>query len=172
MKITIMGFSGSGKSTLARLLGEKYGLKILHLDKVQFMENWEERPALEKERIVLDFLDNNENWVIDGNYSKLYQERRIKESDLVIILAFNRFSALYRVVKRYFTYRGRTREDMGDGCIEKLDLEFIKWVLFDGRTKEKKDKLRKLYRENEKKTVIIRNQRDLDEFSKRGVKIF
>ncbi len=32
MKICVIGYSGSGKSTLARMLGEKYGLRALHLD--------------------------------------------------------------------------------------------------------------------------------------------
>ena len=44
MKIAVLGYSGSGKSTLARKLGELYGVPVLHLDAVQFLPGWRERP--------------------------------------------------------------------------------------------------------------------------------
>ena len=37
--------------------------------------------------------------------------------------------------KRYLNYKNKTRESMADGCNEKFDLEFIKWLLFEGRKK-------------------------------------
>ena len=72
MRIAIIGYSGSGKSTLCRFLGEKYGIPMLHFDTVHFLPNWEVRAAAEKEKIVREFLDKNENWCIDGNYSKIF----------------------------------------------------------------------------------------------------
>ena len=35
-------------------------------------------------------------------------------------------------------YNGKTRPDMTEGCYEKMDFEFAKWVLIDGRKKRKK----------------------------------
>ena len=43
MKIAILGYSGSGKSTLARKIGEVYNCEVLHLDTIQFIDNWHER---------------------------------------------------------------------------------------------------------------------------------
>lgn len=105
MRIQIIGYSGSGKSTLARKLGEKYGLPVLHLDSVQFLPNWEIRPTEEKQRIVAKFLDANDGWVVDGNYGKLSYERRMEEADELVIMDFGRISCLWRVVKRYRTYK-------------------------------------------------------------------
>ena len=96
MKIAILGYSGSGKSTLARQLGELYGVPVLHLDTVMFLPNWRERPKDEQLAIVQDFMDAQEGWVIDGNYSNLLQSRRLEEADRVVLLLFNRFSALRR----------------------------------------------------------------------------
>ena len=94
MKIVILGYSGSGKSTLARNLSEKYNIPVLHFDTVQFLPNWEIRVQEEKERMTKDFLDANDAWVIDGNYSKLSYQRRMEEADVIIMLLFNRFSSL------------------------------------------------------------------------------
>jgi len=43
MKIAVIGYSGAGKSTLARVLGERFGIPVLHFDTVQFTPNWQER---------------------------------------------------------------------------------------------------------------------------------
>lgn len=164
MKISILGYSGAGKSTLARELGELYGTPVLHLDTVQFKPNWEERERSEKEKIVADFLDENSSWVIDGTYSGLHFNRRLEESDIIVMLLFNRFVCFKRVVSRYRKFKGKTRPDMADGCAEKLDLEFAKWVLLDGRTQKRRAKFKRAALMFPEKTVIIRNQRQLDAF--------
>ena len=132
MKICVIGYSGSGKSTLAGKLGERYRTDVLYLDRVHWLPNWTMRTREEKTRIVGEFLDTHDEWVIDGNYSKQWFDRRMEEADQILILNFNRFRCLGRVIKRYKTYQGNTRPDMGEGCQEKLDWEFIRWVLWDG----------------------------------------
>lgn len=93
MKIAILGFSGSGKSTLASFLSKRYQLPLLHLDRVQFERDWKERDSDEGRAIVQEFLDTHDSWVIDGNYSKFYKERRLEEADEIVLLLFNRFSS-------------------------------------------------------------------------------
>ena len=164
MKIAILGYSGSGKSTLARKLGEYYGCEVLHFDAVQFLPKWEIRSQEEKASITKEFLDTHESWVIDGNYSKLYYDQRMKEADSIIMMLFNRFNCLYRVTKRYLKYRNQTRPDMGEGCNEKLYWEFIWWVLRNGRKKHTKERYRRITEQYQAKTVIIRNQKQLDKW--------
>ena len=164
MKIAIIGYSGSGKSTLAGKLADHYGIPVLHFDKVQFRPNWEIRPQPSKEIMTKTFLDLHKDWVIDGNYSKLSFERRMEEADVIILLLFNRISCLYRVTRRYLKYKNTTRSDMADGCKEKLDWEFVKWVLRDGRTKASKQRYQSVCERYPEKTVVIKNQRQLDAY--------
>ena len=104
MKIAVIGYSGSGKSTLAGKLSQKYGVPVLYIDTIQFLPDWVVRADEEKQAMLTDFLDTNGGWVIDGNYKKLSYDRRMEEADKIIFLAFNRFSCVYRAIKRYFTY--------------------------------------------------------------------
>ena len=162
MKIAIIGYSGSGKSTLAKKLAEQYQLPVLHFDRVQFRPNWEIRPQASKEVMTRVFLDLHEDWVIDGNYSKLSFERRMEEADVIIELLFNRVSCLHRVTRRYLKYKNTTRSDMADGCKEKLDAEFVKWVLREGRSKTARERYESICARYPEKTIVVKNQRQLD----------
>ena len=162
MKIAIIGYSGSGKSTLAGHLAESYHIPVLYFDSVQFRPNWEIRPQQSKEVMTKAFLDIHDSWVIDGNYSKLFFERRMEEADVIVLVLFNRFSCLYRVWRRYRKYKNKTRPDMGAGCKEKLDWEFVKWVLWEGRSREKRKWFRNVITQYPNKTLVIKNQRQLN----------
>lgn len=170
MKIAIIGYSGSGKSTLAAYLGELYGVPVLHLDAVRFLPNWVERGPEEELAIVEDFMERSKEsgWVIDGNFTSLLYERRMTEADRILFLSFSRFTCLHRILRRYRTYRGRVRPSSGKGCIEKIDLPFIKWVLFDGRTKERRTRYRRIGERYTEKFVTIKNQRALTAYMKKA----
>ena len=167
MKIAIIGYSGSGKSTLARQLAEEYNIPVLHFDRVQFRPNWEIRPQASKEIMTKTFLDLHKDWVIDGNYSKLSFERRMEEADVIIMLLFNRFSCLCRVTRRYLKYKNATRSDMADGCKEKLEAEFVKWVLREGRKKSSRQRYQRVMAQYPDKTIVVKNQRQLNAVRKR-----
>ena len=68
-----------------------------------------------------------ENWIIDGNYSRA-MDKRIECADTVIFLDFNRYFCMFRVVKRWWKYRGKTRPELADGCPDKLDRDFLAFV--------------------------------------------
>lgn len=166
MKIAVIGYSGSGKSTLARKLSEIFHTAVLHFDSVHFLPNWEVRDDEDKKRIIKNFLDSNASWVIDGNYPKLYYERRMDEADVIVILLFNRFSCLIRAYKRYIKYKNTTRPDMAEGCKEKFDTEFAKWILWDGRTKQAKGRYKDVILQYGEKVIVIKNQKQLDSYIK------
>ena len=145
-------------------MGERLEAPVLHLDTVQFLPGWEVRPLPEKQRLVEEFLDGHGAWVIDGNYTKLSQERRLLEADRIVLLRFGRLTRLRRVWRRYRRYKGRGRPDMTEGCNEKLDREFVRWVLWKGCDREKQRGLDAIAAQYPEKTVVLRNQRELDAF--------
>lgn len=163
MKIAVLGYAGAGKSTLARALGELYHIPVLHFDTVQFTPNWQERDRAEAHRMVHEFMENPA-WVIDGTYSKFEYERRIKEADQIIFLDFSRLKCLFRAYKRYFTFRGKHRPDMADGCNEKMDLEFVWWLLWAGRTRKRREKFQRILKAYPEKTVVLKSQTEIDRF--------
>jgi len=168
MKIAILGTSGSGKSTLAKRLGERYGLPVLHMDTVHFLPGWVERPFAEEEAIVRQFLDENAGgWVIDGNYTKTCYARRLEEADKIIVLWFSPLVCLWRAVRRWQQNKGRVRESSAPGCEEKIDAEFVRWILHDGRTKQKWAQMERIGEKYPENYILIRNQRELDKFLER-----
>ena len=162
----IIGFSGSGKSTLARAIGEKQGAPVLYLDKVHWLPGWQERERDEELRIVSEFLDNNGSWVIDGNYNKLCFERRCLEADRIIFMDFNRISCLMRAIRRKREHEGKTRFSMTEGCPEKIDREFLVWLLFKGRSAKRRGKFLAAVRQYKEKSIVIKNQRQLEKLYK------
>ena len=162
MKIAILGTSGSGKSTLAQTLGRKSGAAVLHLDTVHFLPGWVERPPDEENALVRQFLDTHTSWVIDGNYTKICYDRRMAEADQIIVLWFGRFTCLRRVIARWWANRGRVRSSSAPGCEEQIDLDFIRWVLYQGRSPQKREQMLRLGQQYPEKFVFLQNQRQLE----------
>lgn len=163
MKIAIIGYSGAGKSTLARRLGQRLGCPVLHLDSVYHAPGWTVHSDEEVLEAVEGFL-KHDAWVIDGEYSRFCFERRVAEADRIIIVALNRFACLWRVWKRYRRYCGQSRPDIAEGCPEKLDREFVQWVLWKGRSKAREQRIKSVCQQYPEKTVILKNQRQIDRF--------
>lgn len=161
MKIQIIGYSGSGKSTLAKFLSQIYNVPLLHLDNTKFYGDWQERTLEEQTEIVKQFLENNTDWVIDGNYSKICPER-FEMSDMTIYLNFNRFKCLISAYKRYKKHKHSPRESCP--CNDKFDHAFRKWILFDGRTKERKQKHIDNLNKTKGKRIILKNRRQVNSF--------
>ncbi len=164
MKIAVIGYSGSGKSTLAARLAEKHGVPVLYMDTVHWLPGWEEREREEKCALVTAFLDENDGWVIDGNYKRDRYDRRMEEADKIVFLAFGRFACLRRVIRRYRENRGRTRASMTEGCEERLPLDFLLWVVHTGRTKKRRRVYYDTVKRYAEKSTVIRNQRQLNAF--------
>lgn len=125
-KIMIIGSGRAGKSTLARKLGEKLNIEVFHLDSLLWRPNWEMVSRQEQREIQNDLI-KKEQWIIDGNYGGT-MDVRLEAADTIIFMDFPRVICLYRAVKRYFQYRGKSRPDMVEGNDERLDWNFLKWI--------------------------------------------
>ena len=124
----IVGPSGAGKSTLARRLGEILGLPVVHLDKLYWQPGWVEPPE-EEFRVRALSAVQGETWVIDGNYfDRGAGKERLAACDTIIFLDFPRRVCMWQVFGRIVRTYGRVRPDLGEGCPEQFDWEFVKWV--------------------------------------------
>ena len=159
MKIVIIGYSGSGKSTLAKILGKHYNIPVLHLDSVNFLSGWNVRDENETNEIVKKFIEENESWIIDGNYHKI-ASYRFELADKIIFLNYNRFFCLKSVIKRYKENIGKTRNDMAAGCEEKIDLKFLYWVFMKGRSKTRRDRFKNIVK-NHNNSLVFKNRKQL-----------
>lgn len=163
MKIAVMGYSGAGKSTLASALSQRLGLPLLHLDKVQFTAGWQERDRAEALAMVETFMAQD-SWVIDGNYAGFLQDRRLEEADLIVFLDLPRLTCLRQAWGRYRRFRGQVRESAADGCCEKFDLEFFRWLVWDGRTGKQRARHRSLMDQYRTKAVVLKSRKQIQSF--------
>ena len=125
-RIVIIGCGGSGKSTLARQLGEKLNLPVVHLDKLFWRPGWQSVPKEEFDALLEEELEKPA-WVMDGNFNRTIP-KRLEKCDTVIYLDFPRVVCLWGVVCRIAKTYGKVRPDMGEGCPERIDFDFLKWV--------------------------------------------
>ena len=162
-RILIIGCGGSGKSTLARQLGEKLGIPVVHLDSIFWLPNWVERNREEFDELVRQELVKDQ-WIMDGNFNRTLPER-VKYCDTIIYLDFSRMACLMGVLKRVITTYGTVRPDMGAGCPERFDLEFLKWVW--NFNKEKRETYYRLLNETQGvETIVLKNRRMVKRFLK------
>lgn len=125
-RILVIGSGGAGKSTLSRQIGARLQLPVLHLDAHYWQPGWVE-PSREAWTQTVAALTATDVWVMDGNYSGTLAQR-LAACDGVVFLDISRWRCLWRVARRSLTYRCRTRPDMADGCPERLEWAFFKWI--------------------------------------------
>ena len=164
MKIAIIGYSGAGKSTLAEKLSNYYSIPKLHMDTLQFQPDWQDSDRDWMKSEMKSFLNNHSDWVIDGNYSWCYYEERMLKADQIIFLNFSPWICLLRAFKRYLKYRGQVRESKAAGCKEQFNWEFIRWILWDGRSKSAKERYKGIQETYPEKVIVLRSQKEIDNF--------
>lgn len=160
-RIMIIGCGGSGKSTLARQLGEKLGLPVVHLDKLFWKPGWVEKTQEEFDVLHARELEKD-RWIMDGNFFRTMPER-IARCDTVIYLDFSRFACLLGVVKRVITTYGKVRPDMGEGCPERIDFGFLRWV-WDYNKDKRESNYRLLNEALHAETIVLKNRRMVRKF--------
>jgi len=159
-RVTIMGSSGSGKSTLAAKLSGITGIPVIHLDRLFWNPGWIQTPNDEMDNKVIKAVAKD-RWIIDGNYSRTL-DIRIARADTLIFIDFNRYICMYRILKRCIKNYGKTRYDLGEGCPDKLDWPFLKWVW--GYPKHsRKMILEKIYQSG-KNIVHLKSRKDVARF--------
>ena len=162
-RVIIIGCGGAGKSTLARKMGELTGIPVIHLDQLFWKPGWVERTREEFDPMIQRELEK-EAWIMDGNFSRTLPQR-IQRCDMVIYLDFSRMSCLLGVLKRVLTTYGKVRPDMGEGCPERMDFDFMKWV-WNYNQNKRESNYRLLNEATHAETVVLKNRRRVRRFLK------
>ena len=163
-RVIVIGSGGSGKSTFSRELGEITRLPVVHLDKLHWHPNWVGTPTVEWEQIVRREIEKPE-WIMDGNFGGTRQIR-MQAADTIIMLDLPRWVCMYRILKRSIVYRNKTRPDMGEGCTERFDWEFITWV-WNYRKDSRKRAFRELDSQKGKNIIILKSRTEVAQFLER-----
>lgn len=125
-RIIIIGCPGSGKTTLARELGEKLDLTVVHLDRLWWTGNWQNVSVEDFDERLNNAL-GLDRWIIDGNYSRT-MDARLAKCDTIIWLDYSRWACLWGMLHRVLRNYGKNRPDMPEGCPERFDWDFVKFI--------------------------------------------
>ena len=162
-RILIIGCGGSGKSTLARQMGDILNLPVVHLDKLFWHPGWVDSTQEEMDEKIHAALQEPQ-WIMDGNFNRTLP-KRLEYCDAVIYLDFSRIACLLGVIKRILTTYGTVRPDMGEGCPERIDLDFLKWVW--NFNKNKRERYYRMLNEAEGvEKIVLKNRRAVKKFLK------
>ncbi len=127
-KVVVIGSGGAGKSTFSRKLGEITGLPVVHLDQLHWHPGWVGTPADEWREIVRQEIAKPE-WIMDGNFTNHGAgELRRQTSDTVIWFDLPRSSCMFGIMRRAAGSYGQVRPEMAEGCPERFDFEFFRYV--------------------------------------------
>jgi adenylate kinase family enzyme len=122
--VAVVGSGGAGKTTFSDELGRRTGLPVIHLDRYYWRPGWVASTSAEWRALQSVFVAGDE-WIIDGNYGSTF-DLRLARADTVIVLAFSRWRCTARAFRRSLAHRGR--DIQADGCPERIDLSFLRWV--------------------------------------------
>ncbi len=132
-RVMICGGPGSGKSTLARIMGERTGLPVYHMDHIHWTPGWVERPKAEKTPLVLDIIARDK-WIFEGGHSVTYPDR-VARADTFIWLDLPVTLRLARVILRTIRDQGKIRPDMAPDCPEGFHSETWEFWNYIWRTR-------------------------------------
>jgi adenylate kinase family enzyme len=97
------------------------------MDQINWKPGWVEShkdEILEKLAVITTI----DRWLIDGTYGGTLAER-LERADTVIYLDYPIRLCVARLLRRIWTFHGRTRPDMTKGCPERFDLGFLFYLL-------------------------------------------
>jgi adenylate kinase family enzyme len=125
-RVMVIGSPGAGKTTFARRLAEKLSLPVIYLDVHYWRSGWQPSDLDDwRERVAA--LATAPEWIMDGNFSNTY-DLRMRHADTLIWLDYPRRTCLCRVLLRLLKDYGRNRPDLPEGCPERFDAEFYRFV--------------------------------------------
>jgi adenylate kinase family enzyme len=160
LRICILGPSNSGKSTLATAIGRSKKLPVVHLDQYRHLPGtqWQLRSDAEFTGLH-DAAISGEQWVIDGNYSKLLPQRLARATGFVLLDA-SAGASLARYLRR--TFSDHHRAGGLEGTKDRVSWDMIRYILGTGQSSRRR--YRQLFSEVAFPKIFLRNRRALQRF--------
>ena len=162
-KISIIGGSGTGKTTLADNLGKKLDIPVYHIDGINYLENWEKRDEKERDKIILEKV-NESKWIIEGTYRSTLRQR-LERSDLIIYLDYSSVAQVRGILERYVKGHGKEKREI-KGCKERMSLEFLLWT-WNWRKNKRNSIIDNIKNIDKDKILIFKNRRQLNKWYKK-----
>ena len=160
-RIVIIGCPGSGKTRMARALGEKLDLSVVHLDRLWWTKGWQ-NVSMEEFDARLENALKLDSWIIDGNYSRT-MEARLQRCDTVIYLDFSRWQCLLGMCQRVLGSYGKNRPDMANGCPERFDWDFVKFI-WNFNAQNRVRNYTWIAKSRHAKAIVLKNRRQVKAF--------
>ncbi len=162
-RIVVLGPSNAGKSTLAAALSQKLDVEVFHLDQMRHLPDtdWVMRDNGVFKRLH-DEAVLKENWVMEGNYSALW-ELRLQRATGIILVNSSVSLRLFRYVKRTLI-NSHERAGHLEGAKDSLKWGMIDWILF--KTRNSAARTSRVIRAIDKPKVECHSARDLNKLYK------
>jgi adenylate kinase family enzyme len=134
----ICGPSNSGKSTLSVALARQLDTQAVHLDLLHHLPNtnWQPRPPHEFQALHAKAVEAD-RWVIEGYYFALLP-RRLERATGVILLGSDRWSSLFRYLRR--TLSDRPRAGDLEGAKDRISAQMLHFILFEQPRKRERNR--------------------------------
>lgn len=162
-KIMIIGSPGSGKSTLAFELEALLNYPVFHFDRVYHIDNNNQIPRTELISKLIKFMDENDTFILDGNYTSTINVR-LPYCDTIILFDLPYDVCVNNAIKR--TKIGEVRKDMAPGFdITKMDDDFLQFIT-DFR-RDKLPQIEQLLKSFKGRIIRITSYNDKEDFLKR-----
>ena len=150
-KIIVVGRSGTGKSTFSMKLREITNINVYHLDNIFWRADKSQVSRDEIDEKLKEIL-NKKEWIIDGDYSRTYEER-FQSCDTIFFFDLPLSDSLQGIESRI----GKKREDL-PWTEEEFDEEFKEYIInWDEETAPKLRNLIAKYKD--KKNIIVFSSR-------------
>lgn len=127
-RVLVIGCPGAGKSTFSQELARITELPLIHLDFLYHDQSHSYKTDTESWRSRVVSETKKKRWIIDGNYKSTF-DLRFPEADTIIFLDYPTYLSTWRAIKRRIQCRKKTRKDMPPTWKERLDWEFLLFIL-------------------------------------------
>jgi len=163
-KIWISGNSGSGKTTLADLIGKKFDIPVYHRDAISWDKDWNPIPEEKQNEIIKNFT-KTDKWIYEGcRYTASKIDGRLVFCDTIIYLNINKFTCLFRGLRRY---RKQLKSNTPKEDLQPITFKMIGYILHDFPKKYKERKgIFDFAKKNGKNVVILNGFRNVKRFIK------